>query len=70
MVRTKHVIARQLTEGILIEESSSSGEKMEAPPKAEDSGESTAEDSAAKEASHRRGKVLEGRVHSKISFYS
>ena len=62
MVRTKHVIARQLTEGIPVEESSSSGEEMEAPPVAESFEESTAEDIVEEEASRHCEKALEGRV--------
>ena len=64
MVHTKHVIAQQLTEGIPIEETSSSGEEMEAPLEVESFGESTAEETAAEEeASRRHGrKVPEGRV--------
>ena len=62
MARTKHVISRQAVEEIPIEDSSSSGEKMEAPPATEHSEKSTAEETAEEEASHRRGKALEGRV--------
>ena len=70
MVRTKHVVARQLTEGILLEETSSSGEEMKAPPIAESFGESTVEDIAAEEeASHHRGKVPKGRVSFKNSLF-
>ena len=62
MVRTKHVISRQAAEEIPIEDSSSSGEEMEAPPVEEHSEESTAEEIAEEEASPRRGKAPEGRV--------
>ena len=61
MARTKHVISRQAVEEIPIEDSSSSGEEMEAPPMEEHSEESTAEETA-EEASPRRGKAPEGRV--------
>ena len=69
MVRTKHVIARQLTEGIPLETlSSSSGKEMEAPPKVENSEESSAEETVEEEALCRRGKAPEGRVNSKTLF--
>ena len=61
MARTKHVISRQAMEEVPIEDTSSSGEEMEAPPVEEHSEESTAED-IAEEASPRRGKAPEGRV--------
>ena len=56
------MISRQATEEIPIEESSSSGEEMEALPVEEHSEESTAEETAEEEASPRRGKAPEGWV--------
>ena len=63
MARTKHVVSRQAMEEIPIEDlSSSSSEEMEAPPVAEHSKESTAEETVEEEASPLRGKAPEGRV--------
>ena len=61
MARTKHVVSRQSTEEIPIEDTSSSGEEMEALPVEEHSEGSSAEETA-EEASPRRGKAPEGRV--------
>ena len=63
MARTKHVISRQATEEIPIEDTSSSGEEMEmeAPPVEEHSEGSSVEETG-EEASLRRGKAPEGRV--------
>ena len=61
MARTKHVVSRQASEEIPIEDTSSSGEEMEVPPVQEHSEESSAEETG-EEASPRRGKAPEGRV--------
>ena len=62
MARTKHIVSRQASEEeISIEDTSSSGEEMEARLVQEHSEESSAEDTA-EETSPRRGKALEGRV--------
>ena len=68
MARTKHMISQQATEEIPIEDSSSSGEEMEAPPVEEHSEESTVGETAEEEASPRRGKAPEGRVSIQKSF--
>ena len=61
MARTKHIVSRHSAEEIPIEDTSSSGEEMEAPPVQEHSDESSVEETA-EEASPRRGKAPEGRV--------
>ena len=61
MERTKHVVSRQSAKEIRIEDSSSSGEEMEAPPVEEHSEESSVEETG-EEVSPRRGKAPEGRV--------
>ena len=55
------MVSRQASKEIPIEDTSSSGEEMEAPPVQEHSEESSAE-GTGEEASPRRGKASEGRV--------
>ena len=61
MVGTKHIVSRHSMEEVPIEDTSSSGEEMEAPPVEEHSEGSSAEETA-EETSPRRGKALEGQV--------
>ena len=65
---TKHVVSRQSTEEVPIEDTLSSGEEMEAPPVEEHYEKLTAEETAEEEASPRRGKAPEGRVSIQKSF--
>ena len=61
MARTKHIVSRHSAEEVPIDDTSSSGEEMEAPLVQEHSEESSAEETG-EEASPRRGKAPEGRV--------
>ena len=61
MARTKHVVSQQASEEIPIEDSSSSGEEMEAPP-VEEHSEGLSAEETGEEASPRQGKAPEGWV--------
>ena len=61
MACTKHVVSRQSTEEVPIDDMLSSSEEMEAPPVEEHSEGSSVEETA-EEASPRRGKGPEGWV--------
>ena len=70
MVCTKQRVTRHYVEEDPVEEESSSGEEMEAPPEVESCGESMAEDTAAEEEAsrHHGRKAPEGWVSFKNSF--